>query len=137
MGRNIGAGIAGVVIAFVLVALVEMVGHAFYPPPEGLDFADADAMRAYIDTVPLGALLFVAGAWFIGTVGGTCAACAIGTAKPLIFAGVVGGLVLVATIANLIMIPHPLWFSVLGIVGILVGAWLGTMCERATAGNAE
>ena len=44
---------------------------------------------------------------------------------------------LVATAINLFMIPHPLWFSVLGIAGIVVAAWLGTMCSRATAGNSE
>lgn len=137
MGRNIAAGVAGIVIAMVLVWLVEMAGHAVYPPPEGLDFADADAMRAYIETVPLGALLFVAAAWFVGTVCGTCAACAIGTARPLIFAGVVGGLMLAATITNLVMIPHPLWFAILGVGGVIVGAWLGTMCKRANTGNVD
>lgn len=135
MLKNIAAGIAGVVIAVALVWVVERVGHAVYPPPPDLNFADPDTMRAYIQTLPLGALLFVAAAWFIGTLGGTCAACAIGTAKPMIFAIVVGGLMLVATIMNLVMIPHPTWFSVLGIVGVVVAAWLGTMCERATAGN--
>jgi hypothetical protein len=136
MGKNIAAGVAGVVIAVALVWLVEKIGHAVYPPPADLDLTDAEAMRAYIATLPPGALLFVAAAWFVGTLCGTCAACAIGTAKPTHFAVVVGGLMLVATIMNLAMIPHPMWFSVLGIVGVLVGAWLGTMCERATAGNA-
>ena len=135
MGRNIAAGIAGIVIAVVLVWLIEMIGHAVYPPPPGLNFADADAMRAYVETLPVGALLFVAGAWFVATLVGTCAACAIGTARPVIFAIVVGGLMLVATVINLVMIPHPLWFSVLGLAGIVVAAWLGTLCERATAGN--
>jgi hypothetical protein len=135
VGKNIAAGVAGVVIAVALVWLIEKIGHAMYPPPADLDFSDAEAMQAYMATLPLGALLFVAAAWFIGTLGGTCAACAIGTAKPKIFAIVVGGLMLVATIMNLIMIPHPTWFSVLGIVGVLVAAWLGTMCERATTGN--
>ena len=125
MGKNIAAGIAGVVVAFVLVWLVEMLGHAVYPPPANLDFADADAMRDYIATLPIGAFLFVGGAWFVATLGGTITACKIGTAKPMVFAAVVGGLMLVATAANLIMIPHPLWFAVLGIVGILVAAWLG------------
>lgn len=136
MGKNILAGIAGVVIAVVLVWVVEKVGHAVYPPPPDLNFADPDAMRAYMETVPLGALLFVAAAWFIGTLCGTCAACAIGTAKPMIFAMVVGGLMLIATIMNLVMIPHPMWFSILGVVGVVIAAWLGTMCKRATAGNA-
>ena len=125
MGKNIAAGIAGIVVAGLLVWLVEMIGHSVYPPPAGLDFANADAMRAYIDTLPIGALLFVAAAWFIGTLGGTFTACKIGTAKPMVFACVVGGLMFVATVVNLAMIPHPLWFSALGIIGIAVGAWLG------------
>ena len=137
MGKNIAAGIAGVVIAGLLVWLVEMLGQTVYPPPADLKFADPDAMRAYIDMLPLGALLFVAAAWFIGTLGGTFAACKIGTARPIVFAGVVGGLMLIATAANLIMIPHPLWFSILGLVGIAVGAWLGMTFGASTASEAE
>ena len=58
-------------------------------------------------------------------VDGTFIACKIGTAKPVIFASIVGGLMLIATAFNLAMIPHPLWFSGLGIAGILIAAWLG------------
>ena len=137
MGRNIGAGIAGIVIAIAMVWLIQMIGHAVYPPPPDLDFANPDAMRAFLDTLPVGALLFVAGAWFVGTLAGTCAACAIGTARPMIFAAVVGGLMLLATVVNLLVIPHPAWFSALGIIGIVAAAWLGTKCRRATSGNAE
>jgi hypothetical protein len=137
MGRNIAAGVLGVIVAFATVWVVEKIGHAVYPIPEGLDFADAEAMQEYIATLPLGALLFVALAWFLGSAIGTCAACAAGTARPLNFALVVGGLVFIATAVNLVMIPHPIWFSILGIVGVFAGAGLGTMCSRATAGNAE
>lgn len=130
MGKNIGAGIAGVAIAIAIVWLIETVGHSVYPPPPDLDFANAEAMRAYISTLPIGAFLFVGGAWFVATLCGTFAACKIGDARPLVFAGVVGGLMLVATTANLIMIPHPLWFSVLGIAGIFVAAWIGMTLGR-------
>lgn len=137
MGKNIVAGITGVIVAIALVWVVESVGHAIYPPPPDLDFADAQAMRAYVDMLPLGASLFVAAAWFIGTLCGTCVACAIGNARPMIFAFLVGGVMLIATTINLTMIPHPVWFSVLGISGIIVGALLGTMCRRARSGNAQ
>ena len=137
MGKNIAAGIAGVVIAVALVWLIEMVGHSVYPPPPNLNFADADAMRAYTSTLPIGAFLFVGGAWFAGTLCGTFAACKIGTAKPIVFAGVVGGLMLIATASNLVLIPHPLWFSILGIVGIIVAAWLGMTLGRGLASDSE
>jgi hypothetical protein len=137
MGKNIAAGIAGVVIAVAIVWLIEMIGHSVYPPPPNLDFADPDLMRDYISTLPIGAFLFVGGAWFVATLCGTFAACKIGTAKPVVFAGVVGGLMIIATAANLIMIPHPLWFSILGIVGIIVAAWLGMTLAAGSASKSE
>ena len=137
MGKNIAAGVAGIAIAIAIVWLIEMVGHSVYPPPPNLNFADADAMRAYTSTLPIGALLFVVGAWIVATLCGTFAACKIGTAKPVIFAGVVGGIMLIATAANLIMIPHPLWFSIFGIVGIIVAAWLGMTLGAGSSSNSE
>ena len=137
MGKNIIAGIAGVVVAVALVWLIEVVGHSVYPPPPNLNFANADAMLAHTSTLPIGAFLFVGGAWFVATLCGTFAACKIGTAKPIVFAGVVGGLILIAAAANLIMIPHPLWFSILGVVGIIVAAWLGMTLGARTASEAE
>lgn len=137
MGKNIAAGVAGFVVAGLLVWLVEMLGHSVYPPPPDLDFADADAMRAYVATLPVGAFLFVGGAWFVATLAGTFTACRIGTAKPIIFAGVVGGLMLVATAVNLVMIAHPLWFSILAVAGIIVAAWLGMKLGTASTSGGE
>lgn len=44
------------------------------------------------------------------------------TFRPLLFAGIVGTFVLAATIANLVMLPHPTWFAAIGIVGIVLAA---------------
>lgn len=136
MGRNIGAGIAGVIIAMLSVWLVQKIGHAVYPMPAGMDLNDMEAMKAYVAELPIGALLFVIASYFIGTTAGTCAACAIGTLLPRIYALLIGCLMLVATTMNVMMIPHPTWFIVGAVIAIVVGAWLGTMCERARAGNA-
>ena len=125
MGRKIGAGVLGVIVAVALVWVVETIGHAIYPPPADLDFGNTDVMRAYIDTLPLGALLTVALAWFLGSLGGTFVACKVGSARPLMYLLVVGGMMFAGAAFNLMIIPHPIWFSVLGIVGIFVGVWLG------------
>ncbi len=125
MGRDIVAGVLGVLIAVGLVWIVDVTGHAVYPPPANLDYSDEEAMRAYMAALPLGAFLFVGGAWFIAALGGTFAACKIGRAKPKTYALVVGGFILIATVANLMMIPHPLWLSITGIAGIVFAAWLG------------
>lgn len=137
MGKNIAASIVGIIVAVGLVWLVEKLGHAVYPPPADLDFANPDAMRAYMKTIPVGALLFVGAAWFIGTLVGTFVACKLRRSKPLMFAAVVGGLMLIATAANLIMIPHPIWFSILGVAGVVVGAWLGMTLGMESASEPE
>lgn len=123
MLRNIGAILAGVVTAFVLILVVEKLGHLIYPPPADLDFSDPEAIRPYMATLPFLALLVPMIAWVVGTFVGSVVASKIGTANPLLFAGVVGGLVLAATIANLIMIPHPVWFSIVSLIAIAASAW--------------
>lgn len=124
MIRNAGGVLAGLVIAFVLIWLIEKLGHTVYPPPADLDFSDPEAIRPYLDTLPIFALLFPMLAWFIGTFTGSLVGSLIGTARPLLFCAVVGGLVLAGTIANLIVIPHPLWFSIISVIGIVASAWL-------------
>ncbi len=125
MVKNIAAGLAGVLIAGGLVWLVEMIGHSIYPVPPEIDFSDTEAVRAYVAGLPLGAFAFVGGAWFLGSLCGTMAASRLGNAEPKIFAMVVGGFMLAATAFNLAVIPHPLWFAITGVAGIIVAAWLG------------
>ena len=36
----------------------------------------------------------------------------------------IGVVLLAFTIANLIQIPHPTWFSVMAVAAVLVGGWL-------------
>lgn len=124
MARNVAAALAGIVTAFVLIMLIEKLGHIIYPPPTDLDFSDPEVMRPYIATLPFLALLFPMIAWVIATFAGTVLACKIGTANPLLFAASVGGLVLAGTIANLLMIKHPLWFSLVSLVAVAASAWI-------------
>ncbi len=124
MIRNAAAFVVGVVTAFGLIWVIEKLGHTIYPPPADLDWSDPAAVRPYIATLPIFALLFPMFAWFIGTFTGSLVGSLIGTARPLLFCAVVGVLVLAATIANLIIIPHPLWFSIISVLGIVASAWL-------------
>lgn len=135
MIRNVGAAITGLVTAFALVYLVEKLGHSLYPPPTDLDFSDPDSVRPYIATLPIIALLFPMFAWFAGTFAGSIVASIIGDAKPWIYPSIVGGLIFSATVANLIAIPHPMWFSIISLIGIVASAWLST--RVAATGNSS
>ena len=136
MVRNVAAALAGIVTAFVMIMLIEKLGHFIYPPPADLDFSDPDVMRPYIATLPFLALLFPMIAWVVATFAGTVLACKIGTANPLAFAAVVGGLVLAGTIANLIVIKHPLWLSLLSLIAIIASAWIAAQIA-ASSGHAD
>jgi len=119
MFRNIAAMIAGIVTAFVTIMLIDKIGHMIYPPPEGLDFTDPDALRPYFATLPIGAFLFILASSVVAAFIGTLIACYIGTANATLFGAVVGGIVLAATIANFIAVPHPLWLSLATLIGIV------------------
>ena len=118
--RYASAVIVGIVVAFGLVAAIESLGHTLFPPPKDVNWNDPNVLRDYVQRLPLGALLFLVAAWAIATFTGGFAAARIARARPMLFAGIVGGLVFCATIANLVTIPHPAWMVVTGLAGIVI-----------------
>lgn len=124
MIRNVAAIIGGIAIAFVTVMLIDMLNHMIYPPPAGLDFSDPEAIRPYLDTLPIGAFLLIMASSVVAAFVGTLFACLVGTIRPQNCAVIVGGMVFAATVANFIMIPHPLWLAIATLLGVVVSAWL-------------
>ena len=120
MIRKIGAAVVGIIVAGGIVFIVESLGHSVYPAPPDLDMSDPVQFGNYVESLPFGAFLFVAGAWVLGTLGGGLLACFIAAEKPRVYSSIVGGFIFAATIANLIMIPHPLWFSISSLIAIAV-----------------
>ena len=104
--------------------LMEWLSHIVYPPPAGIDMANTEALTTYIAAAPLGALLLLLAGYLIATFDGTFVACLIGSAPRYIYALLVAVLMLAGTVSNLLIIPHPTWFSVTAIIGIIASAWL-------------
>ena len=132
MLRDIFAGIAGVVIAVLIVFLADELSHMVYPMAASLDPADTEDLRAYIATLPIAAFLMVMGGWVVATFVGSVVADRIGTAKLWIYPTVVGGFMFTATTANLIAIPHPHWFTAVSLTAILISSWLAWRVAVAT-----
>lgn len=57
--RNILAIVAGVLIGAVVILVVQSIGHLVYPVSSEIDLSDREAMRAFMASLPIGALLFV------------------------------------------------------------------------------
>jgi uncharacterized membrane-anchored protein len=116
--------LAGLAVSIGVIMAVQMVGHSLWPAPEGLDWSDAEVIRTYTSQLPFLALLFPVVSYFLGTLAGPLLASRIGTQQPLVFVGVIGIVVLAFTVANLIQIPHPTWFSVAAVAAVIIGGWL-------------
>ena len=122
MIRNILSTLTGLVVAMAAVFAIELLSHQIRPPPPAIsDMSDKQALRDAIAAMPFGALASVALAWIVGTFAGALVATKLScSAIPAWF---VGGFIAIAGIANMLAIPHPLWFWVVACVLIPAAAF--------------
>ncbi len=127
MIRKIIAIVVGLVVAIFLVWVIQRLGHSLYPPPQGLDFADPEQLKNYIQSLPVGAFLIVIAAYAVGAYTGGLTACLIARDKPLMLAAIIGAFVLAGTLLNVMTIPHPAWFTIAAVLSIIAAAWLASL----------
>ena len=137
MGRTILGAVVGLVLAVVTIMLVEFAGHQAYPPPEGLNPMVTEDMAKIMETLPVGAMLFVVAAWVIGAFdGGFVAALIARKGHPRAAAIVPALMVMAGVVGMVIQMPaHPKWMSVAGLLlpipAALLGAALATRLKPA------
>lgn len=124
MLRKIAAVLLGLGASIATVMLIEWISHQVYPLPPGMDFNDPEMVRDFVSRLPLGAFLAILLGWLLGTLAGAMVACRVAQEKPVVFASIIGAVMMAATVANLVMIPHPTWFSIAGIGVITAGTLL-------------
>ncbi len=125
MGRNILAVIAAIVLGSVIVWIVEKLGQTIYPFPEDLDPSDYEAIKEYIKTAPLGAMLMVILAHFMGAFTSGIVATKIGKTNQMRLAIISGSIFTVFGIMNLLMIPGPVWFAIVDTICYVPAALIG------------
>ena len=131
--RSILAVVVGMLVAFVIIALVQTVGMRVYPPPAGMDPSNPESIKAAMAQLPLGALLFVLLAYAAGSVAGGWTAARFAPKSRMMHAMIVGAILLGAGIMNMMTIPHPGWFWASAIAIYLLGAWSGGSAATAAA----
>lgn len=125
MLRSIGAIIVGLAVGVVVVTGVEALSSTFYPLPPGVDPTDPEALKPYLAQFPLGAFLFVLAAWGLGSFLGAWLATRLGPGRHRAHGLSVGVLLLAAGVANMLMLPHPVWFWVAALVIFVLCPYLG------------
>ena len=124
--RRVVAVLAGIVVAFVLIAVVDNLGHRLYPLTGMPAVDDRVAMREYIRGMAPGAKAFAVLAWLLAAFCGPYLAARLSRGDGWLAGMVVGGVVLAAVVANLVMLPHPLWMNLAGVLGVPLLAVLAT-----------
>lgn len=135
--RNIGAVIVGILAGGSAVALIEYASSSAHPMPAGIDMSDRQALGDWINSLPLSAYATVLAAWCTGAFLSVWVARTL-AAQRAMWPGVVAGcFLLLATIANLIAIPHPLVFALLGLAVYPVFGLLGLMLSAPSEMSVE
>jgi predicted naringenin-chalcone synthase len=120
--KRVGAMLAGIVVAGLVVAVVESLGHLVFPPPAGFDLTKPEDQARLMEVLPLGAKLAVVGAWFLGALAGAWTALRLG-AFPLA-AWVVAVVMVALSVITTQMFPHPLWMVAAALLLPPLAAWL-------------
>ena len=117
--RNTLAVVAGFVAGSIVNMGLIMVGGQVVPPPAGGDVSSMEAPAATMH-------LFEPRHFLFPYLGHALGAALIASTHKVAMAYVVGALFLCGGIANVVMLPAPLWFEVLDLVtAYLPMAWLG------------
>ncbi|WP_040278233.1 hypothetical protein [Psychroserpens damuponensis] len=123
--KNILATIVGFILASLTVYIFEtLIGHSLFPLPEGANPMDMEWIKNNMNLIPTGAKVMVVIGHFMGIVVGMFVAGLISKTS-MVPAYIVGGLMLAATIFNVVMLPKELWFSISDIILAVIGLLLG------------
>lgn len=121
--RDLLSVLAGIATGFIVISLVEMVSVLLFPP--SMDITNSESLKLYLKNPPIESLLFLILAWAIGSFFGGLATSLIAIDKKIESALIAGIVLLIAGLINLISLPHPLWFWIIGLAVYLPCAYWG------------
>jgi hypothetical protein len=123
MLRNTVAVVLGAVAAGLLISVIQGIGMAVSPLPAGIDFNDPSTIDP--GAIPLVNMLWVLASYAVGALVGGAATARIAPGFVPQGPVIVGALFTLASVVNLRIIPHPMWFAVINLLMMIPLAWLG------------
>jgi len=115
--KNILAVIAGVAGGSVVNMGIILISGSIIPPPEGADVTTAEGLKAAMHLFEPKHFLFPFLAHALGTFAGASLAAFIASNNKMLFALGISVFFLAGGITNIVMLPSPLWFTVVDLVG--------------------
>ena len=125
--RVILGAIAGVTIAVGFAVFAEDRWAKSYPAPADLDWSDAAAVQRFMESLTIGAMLWLVAGWIGATFIGALIGSTFARARAPLVSKIVGGFMLAASSANFLLTPHPSWVIAATILGIVAVTWFAKM----------
>jgi hypothetical protein len=124
--RNILAVIAGLVVGSMVNMGIIAISSSIIPPPEGADVTTMDGLKASLHLFQPRHFIFPFLAHALGTLVGAIIAGMIAATHKMKFALSIGLIFMIGGIINVVMLPSPLWFTIVDLAGAYIPmGWLG------------
>ena len=127
--KNILAVIIGSVAGSFVNGGIIMISGSVIPPPEGTDITTLEGLKASMHLMEPKHFLMPFLAHALGTLVGAAIAVLIAANNKMIIALIVGLMFMAGGIANVLMLPSPVWFTIVDLAGAYIpmayiGGWL-------------
>jgi hypothetical protein len=133
--RSVGAIIASLAVAMILVVAVEGVTLMLHPFPPDAETNDPEVVKAHVARFPGWVLALAAVAWGFTNFVSVWVATRLGAGRHPAHGIGVGLLLLAGVVMNMLMLPYPVWFKGLNLVAFPLGIYWGTKLARASRGE--
>lgn len=115
--KNVLAVIAGLIGGSIVNMSIIMISGSVIPPPAGADVTTAEGLKASMHLFEAKHFIMPFLAHALGTLSGAFIAALIAATNKAKYALIIGFVFLAGGIANVMMLPSPLWFSILDLAG--------------------
>ena len=115
--------LGGVIATVFVVILMDTLVGNIYSLPSGTDATNPESLQQAVAALPVAAFVILVAGWVLAAGVGSYIAARLATHARAIHGMIVALFVLVATVANLAKIPHPLWLWPATIILIPAAGW--------------
>jgi hypothetical protein len=132
--RNSLAVVAGIAIGSLVNMGLILISGKVIPPPPGVDMTTAEGLRSAMHLLEPKHFLFPFLAHALGTLVGAFVAALLGASRKLVLALIVGCFFLTGGILSVVMLPSPLWFTLVDLLAAYIPmAWIGAKLATRTS----
>jgi hypothetical protein len=118
--RNVLAVLGGLVVGSVVNMGIITLSGSIIPPPDGADVTTTKGLKASMHLFQPKHFIMPFLAHAFGTFVGALVAALLAASQPMRLALGIGAFFLVGGVASIFMLPSPLWYSILDVVGAYI-----------------